>query len=235
MIARVVVLLLFLASPVLAADLIVTGLTDGQTVSGPLRVSAVPSGLTVTGVRFSLKNSARVEVAGNTEGATPYCFIGDPGALPCTPFDTTTVPNGTYTMEIVGGTVTKVLSFTIANGVTPPPPPTRSKTTTIMYDEPTTNSDGTPLRDLALTTIWCQVQGQPEMKCSDMPATSMNGGGHIKTTHVFPNMSTGTRVTYRLTADDTAGNRSVFGAPGVWIAPPDVPGQAGVAVTVITE
>src|SRR5262249_41366637 len=62
----------------------VSGLTANQTVNGLLRVSAsVNPGTTATGATFTLKNAAGTIISSNAEGAVPYCFIGDMGALPC--------------------------------------------------------------------------------------------------------------------------------------------------------
>src|SRR5262249_7293944 len=98
----------------------VSGLTANQTVNGLLRVSAsVNPGTTATGATFTLKNAAGTIISSNAEGAVPYCFIGDMGALPCLPFDTTTVPNGSYTMTVTVNTTpaspAQVIPFTVAN------------------------------------------------------------------------------------------------------------------------
>jgi hypothetical protein len=232
-------LALLLATPALAADVTVTGLTEGQAVSGPLRVSATPVGVAAQSLTFTLMNAAGATVANTMEWQAPYCFLGDFGALPCTAFDTTTVPNGAYTMRTVmvysSGALTKTIAFTIANGVTPPPVVGSLKTATVKYTEPSTNWDGTPLLDLARTTIWCTIAGQPEQKCSDVAASAVKGGAPITYQQAFTNMPTGTRVSFRVTADDIAGNRSDFTPPQVWTAPATIPGQAGVSVTVITE
>jgi hypothetical protein len=99
----------------------VNGLTAGQVVTGLLRVSAVPTSGSTTNqhFRFDLLNSLGVSVSGNDEFGTPYCFVGDPGALPCLAFDTSTVPIGAYSMKIVytpptGSPTTSVIPFTIS-------------------------------------------------------------------------------------------------------------------------
>ena len=99
----------------------VVGVASGQVVTGLLRVQAIPlDGTTDHSFTFTMKNAAGTNVrAPNTEGGAPYCFIGDPGALPCTAFNTTTVANGSYSMQIVhlkgGVTTTQTILFTIGN------------------------------------------------------------------------------------------------------------------------
>jgi hypothetical protein len=104
-----------------APDFTVTGVSQGQDVSGALRVSATPSGATVQSVTFTLMNAAGATVANTMEWVAPYCFLGDFGVLPCTAFDTTKVPNGAYTMRVVmihsTGALTLSIGFTITNGV----------------------------------------------------------------------------------------------------------------------
>lgn len=98
----------------------VTGLVANQVVKGLLRVSAAPNaGVTATGAVFTLKNAAGAVILTNAEGGVPYCFVGDPGALPCNPFNTATVPNGAYTMTVTMATTpsspAQVIPFTIGN------------------------------------------------------------------------------------------------------------------------
>lgn len=110
-------------------DFTLNGLVVGQVIAGMMRVNALPADGTTTGnhFRYDLLNSAGQGVVvggaavGNDEGASPYCFIGDPGALPCTAFDTRTVPNGAYQLRVVYNkssqtpTVVKVIPFTVSN------------------------------------------------------------------------------------------------------------------------
>jgi len=48
----------------------------------------------------------------------------------------------------------------------------------VEYQEPVTNANGTPLVDLALTSIFYD-KGQGAVKALDVPATSPTGGGVI--------------------------------------------------------
>jgi len=58
----------------------------------------------------------------------------------------------------------------------------------IEYDEPTTNTDNTPLTDLAKMSVYFDIVGDiyPAKKLIDIPATSLNGGGHVKRNVVVP-------------------------------------------------
>ncbi|GJL51365.1 MAG: hypothetical protein NPIRA01_25920 [Nitrospirales bacterium] len=79
----------------------------------------------------------------------------------------------------------------VAKPKVPPPPPcvTTVKTTitnqkpsiTISYVEPDTQVDGTPLHNLAKTTIY-HNQGKGFIKTKDVPATNPKGGGTITET-----------------------------------------------------
>lgn len=51
----------------------------------------------------------------------------------------------------------------------------------VLYQEPTTNADGTPLLDLASTKIFYRLAGV-EYEAATVPATSPNGGGQIDQT-----------------------------------------------------
>jgi hypothetical protein len=88
------------------------------------------------------------------------------------------------------------------------PPP---RTVTLSWTEPTTNVDGTPLRDLARTIVVYQADGGLETEGAAVPASSPTGGGTHTVTLTVP---TGTRaVTVRVYAEDTEGNRSPATAP----------------------
>lgn len=96
----------------------ILGITPNQTVTGVIRVSAVPVG-TISKFTFTLKNSAGTVINGNDEFATPYCYLGDSNNV-CFPFDTHTVPNGQYTMEVTrtntnNTTELQVIHFSILN------------------------------------------------------------------------------------------------------------------------
>lgn len=114
------------------ASFTVNGLTINQVVTGNLQVNAVPvlpAGVTLDHFAFNLFNpTTGAVISANNEFAAPYCFVGDNGSLPCLPFDTTTIPNGTYNLEIdmivvPTNTVTWFIPFTVNNGAPPTPVP----------------------------------------------------------------------------------------------------------------
>ncbi len=82
---------------------------------------------------------------------------------------------------------------------------------TVTYTEPTSNSDKTPLTDLAKTTIYYSINGAAEVKVTpDIAATVPTGGGSVSTQVTVP-IAAGqsASVTVRATATDTSGNESV--------------------------
>lgn len=56
---------------------------------------------------------------------------------------------------------------------------------TLTYQEPSTNEDGSPLSDLAHTSIYFSLDGVIS-KVMDVPATSPNGGGNVEKKFVVP-------------------------------------------------
>src|SRR3972149_11524897 len=59
---------------------------------------------------------------------------------------------------------------------------------TATYTEPTTNADGSSLKDLAKTIIFYDIvdDGLPEVKAVEVPATALTGGGVIVQTILVP-------------------------------------------------
>src|SRR3990167_1790290 len=59
---------------------------------------------------------------------------------------------------------------------------------TATYTEPTTNTDGSLLKDLAKTIIFYDIVGDglPEVKAVEVPATALTGGGSIIQTVLVP-------------------------------------------------
>lgn len=232
--ALLALLLLVLPGVALAADFSVQGLTDGQTVSGPITVQAMPD-FTPNNVVFSLQRTGGAQVFSNQEYATPYCMNGDNGAT-CFAYDTKLQPDGAYLLRITatpttGTGISKTLTLTIAN--TAPPAP--SVTATIDLDEPRFNADGTALTDLTSIRVWCQVAGQTETMCESLPASKLTGGGHLTKAHVFTGLGAGTTVMFRATSMDATGLQSVSTPSVAWKVPGGVPGKAGVSVQKINE
>ena len=97
-------------------DFTITGVSEGQAVTGSITVRATPSGTTPTSISFTLINAAGVTRYTNTERVVPYCLNGDNGTT-CFSWSSLTVPNGTYTLRVVmaysGGSITKDVHFTI--------------------------------------------------------------------------------------------------------------------------
>jgi len=103
--------------PPSGADFTITGVSEGQTVTGAITVQATPSGTTPSSISFTLI-TAGVTRYTNTERVDPYCLNGDKHAS-CLSWSSLTVPNGTYTLRVVmaykGGSITKDVHFTIAH------------------------------------------------------------------------------------------------------------------------
>ena len=67
---------------------------------------------------------------------------------------------------------------------------------TVSYKEPTTRADGTPLTNLAKTTIY-RNQGSGFIRTKEVPATNAKGGGQISETvliQVGPDQSIDTTI-----------------------------------------
>jgi hypothetical protein len=80
-------------------------------------------------------------------------------------------------------------------------------TVTMSWDEPTKNSDGTPLTDLATTTAWFKLGSGLDTRAADVTATSLSGGARVSATFTVP--STSGPASFWVTATDTLGNVSV--------------------------
>ena len=83
---------------------------------------------------------------------------------------------------------------------------------TVTYTEPTTNTDGSPLADLARTNVWTEIllPGQTPVKGPNVAATAPGGGGAISTTITVPIGATlpikEANVKVWATATDASGN-----------------------------
>jgi hypothetical protein len=106
---------------------------DGATVRGSISVRTDNAAPPVTYVLDG--------VAQNTENGVPIDLYGDLGV-----WDTTRVTDGQHVIRAGTHTAT----FTVSNGApTPPTGPTWTGSSVLTWVPPTTNSDGTPLTDLA--------------------------------------------------------------------------------------
>lgn len=82
-------------SPVAIASLAITGVTDGQTVSGDITVKAVPTNVqSVMHVDFAIDG-----VSKNIDSVAPYCLNEDDGTN-CGAFQTTLLTNATHSLTI---------------------------------------------------------------------------------------------------------------------------------------
>jgi hypothetical protein len=106
------------APPPTGVTFTIQGVTEGQAVRGSIQVEAAPSGTTPSEISFALINAAGLTVFSNPEHFSPYCLNGD-NNVTCSPYDTRTQANGTYTLRVVmtwsGGTLIKNVHLTIAN------------------------------------------------------------------------------------------------------------------------
>jgi hypothetical protein len=109
------------SAPVISA---VTGVKDGQTVSGNAVIEAQVSGTSIASVVFKLDGPTPAQ---HTERTAPYFFMGDPNGVPAG-WDTTKFANGAYSLTVTatdaaGRSGVKLVRFTVANNVTAPVPP----------------------------------------------------------------------------------------------------------------
>lgn len=81
----------------------------------------------------------------------------------------------------------------------------------VSYTEPTTNSNGSLLTDLAKCTLYYQIPLGNQTKAWDNPATAAIGGGTItdKVTPIAVSVADEDRVDFWMTCTDTAANESV--------------------------
>jgi len=82
-------------------------------------------------------------------------------------------------------------------------------TVTAIYIEPSTNTDTSPLLDLAKTSIYFQIVGASPTKAKDITATTPTGSGNINTTFDIP-ITEGQEkdIDCWATATDLSGNES---------------------------
>lgn len=104
-----------------------------------------------------------------------------------------------------------VLAFLFMSGVAFAAPITAILTgglVDVMFIEPDTNADGTPLTDLDHTTIYYDI-GQGTVKALDIPATAATGGGMIaQQISVSVGDTTVATISIWATATDTFTNES---------------------------
>ena len=86
---------------------------------------------------------------------------------------------------------------------------------TVTYTEPSTNTDGSPLTDLARTNVYTEIllPGQTPVKGPNVAASASTGGGAISTTITVPIGATlpikEANVKVWATATDLSGNESL--------------------------
>ena len=78
----------------------------------------------------------------------------------------------------------------------------------LTSDEPTTNSDGTALNDLAEIQFYYRLSDDVWTSCGTVPATSPQGGGTVTTPCTIPD-DLQEDVDFKANACDTTGNCSV--------------------------
>jgi len=107
--------------PAPEANLTVSGLSDGQSVTGDLFVTAAVD---------QPAESVQFEVPGHvdrTERHAPFALASDAGPGKINPWDTTELPNGSYTLRVTatltdGRTLERTVDFTVAHPQTQPEP-----------------------------------------------------------------------------------------------------------------
>jgi hypothetical protein len=83
-----------------------------------------------------------------------------------------------------------------------------------MYDEPTLDSTGTPLLDLAYTSVYYKVGASPLVVGAKTIATQAQGGGRITVMLIVPApVDAVTKIDFYVSATDFVGNESAKSAP----------------------
>jgi len=109
--------------------------------------------------------------------------------------------------DAAGNVGTGVTCATLAIPAKPAPATT---THAVDYQEPTTNADGTPLRDLVSMRLYWRVDGGPETVVT-LPVSSPKGGVLRRFSLTVP--ATSGTLTVTVTAVDVVGNESARSAP----------------------
>lgn len=77
----------------------------------------------------------------------------------------------------------------------------------IAYEEPTLSSDGSPLTDLAYTSVFYRVNGGPAVEGAKHAASRPSGGATISNTLLVPApVDARTQIDFWATSTDLAGN-----------------------------
>lgn len=182
----------------------ITGITEGQTVSGtvdPGPGATAVNATSVNSVAFYIDN-----VLYRTENSSPYCMVGDTGG-PCRPFDTTTLTNGAHSIKVVmtyntSQTVQKTVNFNVNNEVAPPPadvtaPSVPQNLQTSNVGETSVSLGWSASTDNVAVSHYLIYRDS--VKVGQVTATSFTNSG----------LSANTPYLYCVSAVDTAGNESV--------------------------
>lgn len=85
------------------------------------------------------------------------------------------------------------------------------------WTEPTVNADGSPLLDLAYSSVYYQVGNGPVVVGAKLPATKPTGGGAVSTTLIIPAAAGAiTLLTFTASETDLDGNESPKTSPVVF-------------------
>lgn len=80
----------------------------------------------------------------------------------------------------------------------------------VQWTEPTLNSDGSALVDLAYSSVYYSTLNGPLVVGAKLPATVVTGGGTIQTTLIVPAPAGAvTPFKFQVSATDLSGNESV--------------------------
>ena len=78
------------------------------------------------------------------------------------------------------------------------------------YNEPSTQADGSPLTDLAFTSVFYQIDTAPSVKVADVPASSPSGGRAQTVVMRVPiPVGNSVVVSFHVTATDISGLESL--------------------------
>ena len=76
-----------------------------------------------------------------------------------------------------------------------------------LYNEPAVNVDGSPLADLAYTSVYYKANGGSTVEGVKIPASKPAGGGGVQVTLLVPApVNTRTMLDFWVTGTDTHGN-----------------------------
>jgi hypothetical protein len=180
----------------------ITGVQEGQSISGSVVIEAKIAGDQSVKVTFRLSGPQQMS---HTDRTFPYYFMGDQNGVPKS-WDTTTFPDGDYTLKVTATDVadqrsTLTRHFQIANGTstapspnatptmapaTPPPvAPTNTPTVQPQPTAPSTTPTAQPQPTAPSATPTAPPTAQPTAQPTTPPAPTATPQAPVPTGNVY--------------------------------------------------